>query len=117
MATTIYDCSFKDPGNTTWIPPQVVFAVEADSSDVLVADPFIEHFTKKKTIVGKIKSDSDQKLTVGWTLPTRSQSGQQAKIVYRVSYLKAKKTAFITMAVQGFTNQSRGDGSCKITKR
>lgn len=116
-AETIYDCSFTDPGNTSWIPEQVVFVTAPDTSEILVADPIIQYFTKKKTIVGTIKSDSAAKLTVGWTVKARDNAGQLATLVYRVSYFKAKKNAFITMQAQGYTNQTRGDGSCKIKER
>ncbi|WP_435259075.1 hypothetical protein ACSBLW_04700 [Thioclava sp. FR2] len=116
-AETIYDCSFNDPGNSSWIPAQVVFVTTPDTSEILVADPIIQYFTKKKTIVGAIKSDSAAKLTVGWTVKARDNAGQLATLVYRVSYFKAKKNAFITMQAQGYTNQTRGDGSCKIKER
>ena len=116
-AETIYDCLFNDPGNSSWIPEQVVFVTAPDTSEILVADPIIQYSTKKKTIVGTIKSDSAAKLTVGWTVKARDNAGQLATLVYRVSYFKAKKSAFITMQAQGYTTQTRGDGSCKIKER
>lgn len=112
-ARNVFECKFTDKASNLGYIPLTAFVVrDPDTETVQVADPFIEHVTGGPMEV-EVLSATDQKLSVAWTLTSKSTTNETVKVRYRLTLRDGGKTARITGAALQYSNIFSADGTCK----
>jgi len=117
-ATTIYECSVSTGKAATygWIKGPVLIAREDGAAEAKVSDP-VTLGVNGKPAVAALKSENSAKVTFGWSLKTKSSSGQNATMNYRASIIASGNKFVITATPLGYANNFRGDGTCKVSRK
>jgi hypothetical protein len=89
------------------------FESDPETGKALAHDGLTEHF-EGGPVAAKIVDDSKKKKVFSWSVAVTSSKGQNAKLLFRASYFKDKKTVLITAAVGGgYDGGFEGRGTCK----
>lgn len=114
-ANDVYQCSIKqNAGNGNWLSEIVVVSVDTDNKRALVFDPIIQHFNGE-AIEAKISVENAKRITFTWELSdTESASGQDPRMVYRLTVLRATNAASMTGQALGFLGPYTAQGKCDV---
>ncbi|MCI2393367.1 hypothetical protein MN186_02670 [Aliiroseovarius sp. N1F302] len=114
-----YDCTVTKGGaSESWAIPQRIVVVKK-GDDVSVIDGLIQDIVGKP-IPAKIETNNDKRISFTWTVKdvpvdtVQSSASRNARFSYRLTYLKQKKSANISMKPVGFANTFRAKGKCKV---
>lgn len=112
--TTKYRCMVADTAGVGGIPSQIDLSLDAEANVAQVFDSLIKS-VQGEPIPARIATDNVKRVTVTWTLRNfRNPAGQVATLDYRLTMLKADRSASISMTPLGYSNTFHAAGACKI---
>jgi hypothetical protein len=116
-AADLYDCTFSvKSANGNWIGDRVYVRRESGKDEVEVIDGVIAYFNENRPLAGKIDTDNAKRTTFTWTIRTKSSTNQYANMVYRMTMMKASRTASITAQALNYAGPYSSEGKCKVGK-
>lgn len=114
FAANLYDCTMRDAGAVgNWIQPEILILHEPDAEDARVTDGIVQTYSGKKDIAARVVTENDKRVTFAWDVMI-SQSGQNANMGYRLTYLKATGTAMVTAQAAGYIGPFTSQGQCTL---
>ena len=116
LATEALECRFEQKAvNGSWVPEVVVVAWETGSDQVMVYDPLIEQFVGEP-MPARIDTDNARRTTWSWEVKVKSGTNQNARMKFRLTMMKADRSAQISVTPQGYADNFQSSGSCKPVK-
>lgn len=118
-ATFEYDCEVKPNSGAAWIPDVVHIVHDENSGDVLVSDPIIYHFNEQRPVPAKIATNNSKRTTFVWKVKgIENSSGQYVtSFHFRASYYKQNGKIVVTSRPDGYNDNFKGSGRCKVTSQ
>ena len=110
----IYKCKFK-VSRSDWLSEEVIFGVADENKNVSVYDAIIHH-EYGEPIDAEIYRDDEKRFSIRWLVVTPDAYGRTSKLSFKLTYLKQKKKATMTMTIRGAENRYSTRGKCSIAK-
>ncbi len=116
-AATLYDCAMTEAGNAGWISPELQVLHDEQGQSAIVMDRLINYYNNEKPMDARISASNANRVTFVWELDTRDSKGQNARIQYRATWIKARKRMNIIAVPHGYDNGFQGHGRCELSTR
>lgn len=115
-AAGTFECQFDQiADNMGWVPPVIAVTHSEGRSSASVSDGIILAYIGAP-VDAKVATDNAKRTTYVWEIKTQDGSGQNGKLLYRMTLMKADLSARIKVIPQGYGNNFDAGGSCKPLK-
>ncbi|MGL6208961.1 MAG: hypothetical protein ACRC14_03925 [Paracoccaceae bacterium] len=117
-AATLYDCTFEKMRSRGggWVPDQLFVLHDAETGEVEVLDPIINHFVGNP-IAGKVMAETKVRIRFGWSVAITDNLNQSTDMDYSFTYFKDGRKAQIAGKPGDYENNFSASGTCKLGKR
>lgn len=116
QASTTFTCQIEQAaGNLGWIAPDMVVVHEDGAPRALVNDGLIDTVLGRP-VEAQVATDNAARTTYTWQVPTTDSSGQNGKLLFRLTIMKADLSARVKAVPQGYSNNFDAGGTCSRTE-
>jgi hypothetical protein len=114
LAETVVECRIDQHANNgNWIPDLIY--VSTSDKGTFVLDWMIQHYVGGP-LEAKVDTDNSKRTTWTWRLKTKSSTNQTSTMAFRLTMMKADKSASVSATPVGFAGNYTARGKCKQVK-
>ncbi|WP_159082384.1 hypothetical protein [Paragemmobacter aquarius] len=115
-SASVIECQMEQMGmNMGWVAPTIALNQDVGAATAKVSDGIIL-FLAGAPVDAKVATDNAKRTTYVWEIKTQDGSGQNGKLLYRMTLMKADLSARIKVIPQGYGNNFDAGGRCKPLK-
>ncbi len=112
----VFECKLEQLGaNMGWVPPVVALTHPEGEQTAQVSDGIILAIVGKP-VEAKVETDNAKRTTYSWVVMGRDSEAQNAKMIYRLTVMKADLSARMKMIPAGYANNFDAGGQCRKVK-
>lgn len=111
-AAGTFQCQFEQmASNMGWIEPVIALTHAKGAQTAAVSDGVILNYIGAPA-QANVATDNAKRTTYVWNLTTQDNAGQNGKLVFRLTLMKADLSARIKVIPQGYINSFDAGGTC-----
>lgn len=116
VSAEVIECAIRQQAaNGGWFSPTVAVNHEEGAATAVVNDAIILA-VMGKPVEAKVETDNAKRTTYSWVVMGRDISAQNAKMIYRLTVMKADLSARMKMIPAGYANNFDAGGQCRKVK-